>query len=129
MPALRFTLISDRVRDNAVAAVRSAVEDSRVTIQGPRRTIPQNDLLWSLLGKIANQHEHCGRKYTKEAWKAIMLHALGHETEFVPSLDGQEIIPIGYSSSNLSVAKMSELIEMITAWGAQNGVVFHEPGD
>jgi len=44
--------------------------------------------------------------------------------QFLPSLDNSTFIPWGQSSSDLSKEEMSELIEFIAAWGAQNGVTF-----
>jgi hypothetical protein len=36
------------------------------------------------------------------------------------------MIPCGRSSSDLSVHEMSELMEWIAAWGAENGIKFHD---
>ena len=127
MTAARFVLVTDRVRANAIEAIRSAKDGSRVEIRGPRRTLDQNARFWAMLTDISSQSEHCGRKYEPETWKAIMLHALGHETQFVPSLDGQEIIPVGYSSSNLSVAQMTDMMELMMSWGIEHGVRFKDP--
>ena len=41
--------------------------------------------------------------------------------------EGESFIPIGQSSSDLSKEEMSDLIELMLSWGAQNGVVFHDP--
>ena len=45
---------------------------------------------------------------------------LGQQSKFMPSLDGSTFVPYGnWSSSRLSIAEMTELIELIYAWGAQ----------
>jgi hypothetical protein len=36
-------------------------------------------------------------------------------------------VPLGRSSSKLSVAEMKELMDLIEAFGAQHSVKFHEP--
>jgi len=54
------------------------------------------------------------------------MHACGREVQFIPSLDNSTFIPWGQSSSDLSVGEMSDLIEFMQAWGAENGVVFHD---
>jgi hypothetical protein len=54
------------------------------------------------------------------------MHACGREVQFIPSLDNATFIPWGQSSSDLSKAEMTELIEFIGMWGAENGVVFHD---
>jgi NinB protein len=124
-----LVLANDAIRARALRWIAGAPVGTRVTFQEPKRTLPQNDMLWKLLTDIAAQKQHCGRKYPPDAWKAIFMHALGREMKFVPALDGQGFIPLGLSSSNLSKAEMSELLEMILAYGAENGVTWSEPGE
>ena len=64
-----------------------------------------------------------------DEWKILFLHALGRETRFIPALDEKTFIPIGQSSSDLSKSEMTDLIEMIAAWGAEHGVTFHDPAE
>jgi len=45
----------------------------------------------------------------------------------VPNIDGSGFVNLGRSSSDLSKAEMTDLIEIIHAFGANHGVVFHEP--
>lgn len=127
MSRLLLILANEAIRRRALAEIAAAPEGSRVEIKGPTRTLPQSSRMWAMLGDIAKQAEHCGRHYDAEAWKVIFLHALGRETKFLPGLDGKTFVPYGQSSSDLSKAEMADLIEFIFAWGAQNGVVFHEP--
>ena len=122
-----LVLSSDAIRAKARDWCARAAPGSRVTFQGPQRTLPQNARMWAALTDIATQKEHCGRRYAPEDWKVIFLHALGRETRFAPALDGRGFVPLGQSSSELSVAEMGELLELIAAWGAENGVTFHEP--
>lgn len=98
---------------------------TRVEFKAPKRTLPQNDRMWSRLTDIAEQKEHAGRRYTPDQWKILFLHAIGREVQFIPSLDNSTFIPWGQSSSDLSVSEMTALIDFIEAWGAQNGVTFH----
>jgi hypothetical protein len=83
--------------------------------------------MWAMLTDVSRQKEHMGRKYTPDQWKVIFLHAIGREVQFIPALDGQGFIPWGQSSSDLSVKEMTDLIEFMFAWGAENGVTFYEP--
>jgi hypothetical protein len=80
-----------------------------------------------MLTDVATQKEHVGRKYAPDQWKVLFMHACGREVQFIPSLDNATFIPWGQSSSDLSKAEMTELIEFIHAWGAEHGVVFHDP--
>lgn len=119
-------LANPQVRARAHNWVDKLPTGTRVEFKEPKRTLPQNSHLWALLTDVATQKTHCGQRYPTEIWKCIFMHALGKETRFIPSLDGVGFLPIGQSSSDLSKPEMSELIEMILAWGAENGVVFHD---
>jgi hypothetical protein len=121
-----FLLLNERIRENAMQAVWRAPTGTRVEIKDVKRTLEQNAKMWALLTDVASQKEHCGRYYSTNKWKALFMHACGQEVEFLPSLDGETFIPLGYQSSDLTVQEMSTLIEFIISWGAQNGVVFHD---
>lgn len=115
---------SDRQR--AHRYVDAAPDGTRIEFKAAKRSLPQNDRMWAMLTDIAQQKEHAGRKFTPDQWKVIFLSAIGREVQFIPSLDGKTFIPWGQSSSDLSKGEMSDLIEFIAAWGAENGVVFHD---
>lgn len=115
----------DRARITAWAA--KAPEGTRVEFKAAKRTLDQNARMWAMITEVARQKKHNGRRYTTEQWKVLFLHACGREVQFMPSLDNTTFIPWGWSSSDLSVVEMSELIDFIDGWGAQNGVVFNDP--
>ncbi len=119
-------LANDAVRLRATRWVAKVPPGTRVEFKAPKRTLPQNDRMWAMLTDIASQKEHAGRKYTPDQWKVLFLHACGREVQFVPSLDNQTFIPWGQSSSDLSKSEMTDLIEFMFAWGAENGVTFHD---
>lgn len=127
MPRALLILHRDADRAKACEWIRKAPAGSRVEFKGPRRTIPQNDRMWAMLTDIARQKEHMGRRYSTHQWKVLFLHACGQEVQFLPSLDGKTFIPWGQSSSDLGKDEMTELIEFMFAWGAENGVHFNEP--
>lgn len=113
-------------REKAARWAMAAPVGTRVEFKKPKRTIPQNDRMWAMLTDIASQKEHAGRKYTPDQWKVLFMHACGREVQFIPALDNGTFIPWGSSSSDLSKAEMTDLIEFMLAWGAENGVVFHD---
>lgn len=119
-------LRSDFDRARAIGLIRQAPAGSRVELKAVKRSLPQNDRMWAMLSDIAQQKDHNGRKYTPDHWKVIFLHALGREVQFIPGLDGRTFIPFGQSSSDLSKQEMTDLIDLIQSWGAENGVVFHD---
>jgi len=121
-----LVLTSEAVRARAAHWVAKLPHGTRVEFKEPKRTLDQNARMWAMLTDIATQKEHCGQRYPTEVWKVVFLHALGRETQFVPALNGVGFLPIGQSSSDLSKAEMSDLIELMLSWGAEHGVVFHD---
>lgn len=115
---------SDKAR--AAKWVSQAPAGTRVEFKAPKRSLPQNDRMWAMLTDVATQKLHAGRKYTADQWKVLFMHACGREVQFIPALDNSTFIPFGQSSSDLSVQEMTDLIEFIFAWGAENGVTFHD---
>lgn len=120
------TLNSNADRERAWKFISAAPSGSRVELKAAKRTLPQNDRMWAMLTDIATQMQHHERKYTSDQWKVILMHAVGREVQFIPALDGSGFIPWGQSSSDLSKQEMSDLIEFMKVWGAEQGVVFHD---
>lgn len=119
-------LANSSVRERAHRWVDALPAGTRVEFKQPKRTTEQNAKMWAMLTDIATQKEHCGQRHSAETWKVIFLHALGRETQFIPALNGAGFLPIGQSSSDLSKSEMSDLIELMHAWGAEHGVAFHD---
>ena len=76
---------------------------------------------------FATQVKWHGISLTPDDWKLVFLDALKRESRFVPNIDGNGFVNLGRSSSDLSKEEMTDLIELIFAFGAQHGVTFHEP--
>lgn len=125
----RALLILDSAaqRAKAVAWVAKAPDGTRVEFKKSKRTLDQNSRLWAMLTDVASQATHVGKHYTADQWKVLFMHACGREVQFLPSLDGSTFLPWGQSSSDLSKEEMSELIDFIAAWGAENSIAFHDP--
>jgi hypothetical protein len=121
-------LYTEADRQRVLEWIKSAPLLSRVRVDGPKRTIPQSDKMWAMLGDIVHQKKTInGRIFEDTDWKIIFMHALGQEPGILPTLDGNGFFETGHSSSKLSKETMSELIEYIQCWGAENGVVFSDP--
>lgn len=119
-----FRLAHQVARQRAVQAVQTAPEGFVVEVKEPTRNLEQNALLWSLLGQIAKQVVWHGQKLTSEEWKDVFSAALKRQ-KVVPGLDGGFVV-CGQSTSKMSKSVFSELIELIFAFGAQQGVEFSE---
>lgn len=92
-------------------------------VRDAKRTDEQNAALWGLLGQIQKQRPtHNGVQMTTEVWKCLFLHALGHEVQFVPTLDGTSMLPLGLRSSKLTKREFSDLLELILSWCAREGL-------
>jgi hypothetical protein len=115
---------SDRDRQKACAWVNQAPWGTRIEFKATKRTLPQNDFMWSLLTDIATQVPWYGAKLSPDDYKLIFLDALKKELRIVPNLNGDGFCNLGRSSSDLSKGEMTELIELIIAWGTQKGVKF-----
>lgn len=120
-----FTLISPRVRQNALEAVRSAPDGYIVKVMEPKRSTAQNSRLWAMLADVANARPE-GRQWTPETWKSAFLHSLGHQVRFAEGLDGSGPFPMGFSSSALNVKQMADLITVISEYGDRHGVQWSE---
>jgi hypothetical protein len=121
-----LVLANDSFRAKAKRWIDGVPVNTRITFQEPRRSLDQNSRLWASLTDVASQKEHFCRKYDAETWKCIFMQAWGKEVKFLPTLAGDGIMPLLFSSSDLSKAEMSDLLEFIYSWGAQNGVTFHD---
>lgn len=109
-------------RDQAHRLVDAAPIGAVMSIALPKRSTEQNSKLWAALSDISRAMPG-GRKHTPETWKALFMHAMGHQSRFEMGLNG-EPFPAGFRSSQLNKSQMSELIEFILAWGAEQGVRF-----
>lgn len=119
---------TEKDRNEAADWLAKAPIGSRVWFKGPTRTLPQNDRFWAMLTDIVKQKKEIdGRTFTTEEWRSIFMEALGHEQRFLPSLDGKRFVPLGQSSSSLTKEEMSDMIEFMFSWGAENEVRWSDP--
>ncbi len=114
---------SDRERVQAWAA--KAPWGTRVTFQEAKRTTDQNARMWAMLTEVARQVKWHGQQLSADDWKLIFMAALPEETRIVPNLSGNGFVNLGRSSSKLSVGEMADLMDLIAAFGAREGVTFN----
>jgi NinB protein len=113
---------ADRMR--ACRLIEQAPFGTRVEFKAVKRTIPQNDRLWAMLTDVSRQLVWHGQKLRPDDWKIVFIDALKREKRCVPAIEGDGFVDLGRSSSDLSKSEMSELIELIAAFGSQHGVKF-----
>lgn len=98
-----------------------APQGAVLNIREATRTNEQNAMMWSCLSDISRAKPQ-GRVLPPEVWKCVFMAAVGHQCRFEPALDGNGVVPVGFKSSRLTKAEMSDLLECILAFGAEHGV-------
>lgn len=115
----------ETIRARAAKWLAQAPIGTRVEFKAPKRTLPQNDRFWAMLSDVAAQLTWHGVRLSADDWKLLFLDALKREIRCVPNLDGNGFVNLGRSSSDLSVSEMSDLMELIEAFGASHSINFH----
>jgi hypothetical protein len=102
------------------------LQGRRVTLSvaEEKRSLPQNKLMWALLSDLSRHVVWHGQKLTKEEWKDMCTAALKRQ-KVVPGIDGGFVV-LGSSTSRMTVAEMTEMIDFIHSFGAQQGVEFSD---
>lgn len=118
-----FILSHSEARRHAIQAVQEAPDGYSVTVSEPTRSLEQNSRLWASLTDVSEQVEWYGKKLAPEDWKAIFTASL-KRLEVVPNLDGTGFVALGTSTSKMSKREISDLLELIYAFGAERGVMF-----
>ena len=115
-------LSSPAARQDAMRKIAQAPDGYECIVRERKRTHPQNDRMWAMLSEISKQVEWHGNRLTKEEWKDVLTAAL-RKQKAVPGIDGGFVV-LGSRTSNMRVSEMGELMELIEAFGAQQGVRF-----
>lgn len=118
-----ITLHGAADRSRATNLIANAPSGTRIEFKATRRTTPQNDRMWAMLTDVARQLPWHGQRLTAEDWKCIFLDGLKGEVRTVPNLEGNGFVSLR-RSSDLSKDEMSQLIELIAAFGVEHGVEF-----
>ena len=108
------------IKASLMAGHRMVVEVKKET-----RSLEQNARMWAMLTDVSKQVNWYGRKLAPENWKDVLTAALTKQ-EVVPGIDGGFVV-LGKSTSQMTKAEMSELQELMQAFGAQQGVKFTAP--
>lgn len=128
MSRVAIILTGAQSRAQAKHWVDKAPTYTRFELKESKRTLPQNAKFWAALTDIARQVTWHGVKLSTDDWRLVFLDALKLEMRIVPNVEGTGFVQLGRSSSDLSVQEMSDLLEIIHAFGAQHGVTFSDYG-
>ncbi|MDR6818454.1 hypothetical protein J2X76_003631 [Neorhizobium sp. 2083] len=113
-------------RDQIARWARNVEAGTVVTFRKKSRSTEQSAKMWAMLSEVAEQVEWYGQKLDAEDWKDMFTASLRH-ARVVPGIDKGTYVPLGMHTSTLTVEEMSNLIELIYAFGAEHGVVFKDP--
>lgn len=93
-----------------------------VTVRKERRSTQANARMWAMLSDVAEQVVWHGKKLSPADWKCVFTASLKRQ-DVVPGIDGGFVV-IGAYTSTMTVAEHCALMELIEAFGAQQGVRF-----
>ena len=111
----------------AVKSLLMAGHRLTLELRQETRSNPQNRRMWAMLGDIARQVVWHGQKLDSEDWKHIFSASLNKQRA-VPGIDGGFVV-LGTRTSKMTKAEMSDLIELMYAFGAQNNVSWRNDAD
>lgn len=114
--------VTEYERPRILEWVRRAPVGTRVEIAEPARTDAQNRLLWPLLTTLSVKLKWHGLTLSPEDWKDVMTAGLKREARMVPNMDGNGFVALGMRTSTMTKAEFSELIELIHAFAAREGI-------
>ena len=129
----QFFLRSNQVRLNCIEFIKELPTDDKkplvIKIQPMTRNLEQNAKFHAMCQDVANQAEFMGRKLTMEQWKVLFIsgHAIAtnQKADVVPGLEG-EFVNIRESSAQMSVQRLTSLIEYVQSWAVENDVILSD---
>ena len=89
------------------------------------RSIDANACMWAHLSDLSDQVNWHGNKLTSDEWKEVISAGL-RQQKVIPGIEGGFVV-IGARTSKMSIKEMGAMIELIVAFGSQQGVRFKSP--
>lgn len=128
-----FFLRSPVIQLNALRYIEALPTDSErplmVIIQPTTRKLEQNSLLHALLGELEKKATWQGERLTLAAWKTLMISAhtiaTGEPVKLTVGVEG-EMVNLRESSAEMSISRISSLIDYIKAWAAMNDIALSQ---
>lgn len=124
MAYIRIGTITATNRQHLAEKVANLPDGYDIKAGPPTRNLEQNAALWAMLTDVSEQIVWHGRKLSPDSWKCIFTATLKKQ-DVVPGIDGGFVV-IGQSTSKMTKHEMSDLLELIASFGAQNNVKFKD---
>lgn len=93
-------------------------------IKKETRSSEQNARLWAMLSEVSKQVVWHGQKLSADDWKDVFTASLRRQ-RVVPGIDSGFVV-LGQRTSKMTKEELSDLMELISAFGAQQGVTFND---
>lgn len=116
----KLTTEQDRARLLGYLTGVSLEKPLQISVKPEKRSDAANRKMWAMLRDIAKQVDWHGQKLKDEDFKHIFSASVERQRA-VPGLDGGFVI-LGLSTRNQSKQWMSDMIELMHAFGAERGV-------
>lgn len=118
-------LVGATQRQFAASYILEAAPDGCVvSFRENTRTLEQNALLWTRLSQLSTSIKWDTETLTPHEWKDLLTACL-RKQKVVRGIEGG-LVFLGARSSQMSIAEMSDLLDLIDAFAAERGVVFTE---
>ena len=120
-----FRLVHPTARQLASKACINAPDGYVVEIKPRTRSLDQNAKMWAMLADLSRQVEWYGQRLTSDEWKDVLTAALKKQ-KAVPGIGGGFVV-IGARTRNMTIREMSDLVELMYAFGAERDVKWSDP--
>lgn len=143
-----LVLRSEEIRDRAVALLHNLPIDVerplRVVVDDPlpAKSREQEKKYHAMIGDIARQFEHCGRKWDADDMKRLLVDQFKRDTmkdpdigplwqgmgvvEMAPALDGSGVVALGVQTKKFPSRLAAIFIEWLLAFGAEINIEWSE---
>ena len=132
-----FFLAHEAARRGVAEFARTAPEGWMVVFSEPRKKRAQEEKYHAMIGEIAKQIEHIGRKWDADDMKRLLVDEfaeemrlagtpLHHDGRVTISFDGRRTVQLGIQTAEFYVKEAAQFIEFLYAFSAQRGVTLSE---
>ena len=115
-------LVDPIERDKAALWCQKLPDGTVVEFRKNKRSIPQNDRLHAMITPIARKLLWHGQKLSVDDWKLVFMSSLKTEMRIVPNINGDGFVNLGRKTSRLTKAECTDLMTIIEAFAAREGV-------
>jgi hypothetical protein len=122
-----YYLSTPHARRMTLEAISRADPEMVVEIRSRNRSKAQNNYYWDLLNQISESLFIEGKSYTRDAWHLFFKQLfLIEEAVELPFNVTKMVTP---TTTTLTTQAFSDFVEQVTAWAAENGVVWRDQNE